>query len=430
MIHTFELSMMLSKEKFEELLKTPGMRYYRRCWVTDGYADRGITKIRLYKWLREELSGKKISEENNYTHRYMVSVSVNPSSMFGGDPNLATDITVFGESFVEAIYRNIFEILPCIEQMPECYTEELGKRAKWKEVNLYSDAAFLARRIDYTFDLVRNGKLYLKLIEQGYSLRSKTYERCYYPITSNQTEKQYDVDCIPDEDDGVPLQNVYYKSSARHPSLKINIYHKQTELDNRKISGVDNSDYDFLRIEVQALKGKLTNIADRIQAPKRQLLFLATPEAEKYVLESYVTMLTGKGKIYVSGPNAKKAISAKGYTANKSAKMMEAINAVAAHHGISKTIKAIEEGRDNNFSSSASFRRYLRIIEDEVGINPVTLSQNEKGIPDVAFKENGDKSRVYYGSVVGLSHYIQAYGEAVSDEVQASKQEYEDAMIP
>ena len=57
----------------------------------------------------------------------------------------------------------------------------------------------------------------------------------------------------------IDLSYIYYKGK----SLNINIYHKKTELEKRKLARNPDIDYDFLRIEVQVKKAKLNTLVKK-----------------------------------------------------------------------------------------------------------------------------------------------------------------------
>ena len=48
MVHTFELSKMISRDKFNEIICSLKLRYYRYYWFTTTYSDKGFAAIRLY----------------------------------------------------------------------------------------------------------------------------------------------------------------------------------------------------------------------------------------------------------------------------------------------------------------------------------------------------------------------------------------------
>lgn len=97
-----------------------------------------------------------------------------------------------------------------------------------------------------------------------------------------------------------------------------------------------------------------------------------TPEIERYVLEYYVSKLTGKG-IYVTYDRAMNIIDNSGYTKSKKVRLKKVIEAVAKKHGIAKVLEQIEKGMITDLGTLQTVKRYLKEIE-KLGINPVTIS--------------------------------------------------------
>ena len=67
-----------------------------------------------------------------------------------------------------------------------------------------------------------------------------------------------------------------------------------------------------------------------------------TPEIERYVLEYYVSKLTGKG-IYVTYDHAMNIIDNRSYTKNKKVRLKKVIEAVAKKHGVPITDEVLEQ---------------------------------------------------------------------------------------
>ena len=132
------------------------------------------------------------------------------------------------------------------------------------------------------------------------------------------------------------LSYIYYKGK----SLNINIYHKQTELEKRQLECDPDTDYNFLRIEVQVKKSKLNMLVSKFGLKSRELQYLVTPEVERYVLNYYVSKLTGKG-IYVTYDHAMNIIDNSSYTKNKKVRLKKVIEAVAKKTWNSKSASAL-----------------------------------------------------------------------------------------
>ena len=93
MVHTFELSKVISRDTFNEIIRSLKLRYYRYYWFTTAYSDKGFAAIRLYKFKRKEIK-TEVQEDNDFTHYYMISLSINTANMFSGyqDPHININI--------------------------------------------------------------------------------------------------------------------------------------------------------------------------------------------------------------------------------------------------------------------------------------------------------------------------------------------------
>lgn len=93
MVHTFELSKMISRDTFNEIIRSLKLRYYRYYWFTTTYSDKGFAAIRLYKFKRKEVK-TEVQEDNDFTHYYIISLSINTANMFSGyqDPHININI--------------------------------------------------------------------------------------------------------------------------------------------------------------------------------------------------------------------------------------------------------------------------------------------------------------------------------------------------
>ena len=93
MVHTFELSKRFSRDTFNEIIRSLKLRYYRYYWFTTAYSDKGFAAIRLYKFKRKEVK-TEVQEDNDFTHYYIISLSINTANMFSGyqDPHININI--------------------------------------------------------------------------------------------------------------------------------------------------------------------------------------------------------------------------------------------------------------------------------------------------------------------------------------------------
>ena len=451
MVHTFELSKMLSRDTFNEIIHSLKLRYYGNCWFTTAYADKGLAAIRLSKFKRTEVRTEG-QQDSGFTHYYMISLSINTANMFDGhsDPHIPLGILSFTPDFVRAIYRHIFELIPCLEVHPEwCFDESwkdiedddivndgawLNRRKRlneqWLELN-----SFKAARIDFTYDLSLMPQQYLTLIDKGYSLRTGSFERNYYEddkpdILENGIASSAEGPDIPDvedflreiSDDGLDasditiaknadntdLNYIYYKGK----SLNINIYHKKTELEKRQLVCDPDTDYDFLRIEVQVKKAKLNTLVKKFGLIGRELQYLITPEIERYVLDYYVSKLTGKG-IYVTYDHAMNIIDNSGYTKPKKEHLKKVVEAVAKKHGIAKVLEQVENGTITDLGTPKTVKKYLKEIES-LGINPVTISAR-MDVPKKLLKNKDIGKDLSEKLLPSLVDIISAYGDQMED---------------
>ena len=93
MVHTFELSKMISRDTFDEIFRSLKLRNYRYYLFTTAYSDKGFAAIRLYKFKRKEVK-TEVQEDNDFTHYYIISLSINTANMFSGyqDPHININI--------------------------------------------------------------------------------------------------------------------------------------------------------------------------------------------------------------------------------------------------------------------------------------------------------------------------------------------------
>ena len=384
MIHTFELSRLLNKEIFEDLIETlKGLRYIDNIWVTREYREYGLPCICLYKF-----KPKDKRELENVPYTYMIVLSVNPNVILGGDGYLATDIRTFNFTFTRCISEHIFRLIPNLDEAALMKQEllfhfkETGNIWYFQRYEEYYEHLFKIRRIDYTFDLWHMEKEYISLINQGYVIRRNSYECCYYESRElseeiNDDELDEEVEALIDKElDEDKFQShvkyIYYKSK----SLNINIYLKGDQLKKDKLIDEDDNSYNFLRIEVQVKKAKLNAIKTKFDIPYRELHYMATQEVEKYVLEYYLQALTGKGH-YVTLEEAKKIIDSNienEFSKAKKEKLKKVVETVSARHSIAKMLELVENETIKELGKLSTVKKHLRDIHEKLNINPVTIS--------------------------------------------------------
>lgn len=409
MIHTVELSKMITKEMYEQTIALLNMGYYKRCYLTTDYAEQGFSLIRLYKF--QSKKAKEEQQGNDIQYLYMIAITVNIGRMFGGDEYFSNSTLAFTPDFVKSIYLSIYELIPCLEQAQR-YRE--SNTHWWNEVN-----AFKAHRIDFAFDFKTMHEQYLTLINRGYSLRKNSYERTYYDDEALQEAIDDDEPNIKDvEGYNADVNYVYYKGK----SLNINIYNKAKQLKNEHLPMHNDNDYNFLRLEVQVKKSKLNAIVAKFHLKGRELQYLITPEVEHYVLCSYVQALTGTG-VYVTYQKALQIIDSSNYTSSKKQRLKRVIKAVSDKHGIAKVLEQIENGTVTDLGKLTTVQSYLRDIH-KMGINPVTISAR-MNVPKqtlASATENNDIDVIMLPSLIDA---IEVYSKQIQIDQQQGR-EYTD----
>ena len=204
-----------------------------------------------------------------------------------------------------------------------------------------------------------------------------TVGRNYNSTHDNEIDKIQDDDepNIPDVETMAPelksdINYVYFTSKG----VNINIYLKDVEIARRQLEVNPESNYDFLRIEVQAKKTKLNAIVDKFGLKGRELQYILTPEVENYILKSYIKALTGTGG-YVTLDKARTIISQSKYNRPKRDKLIKLVETISSKHGIAKVLEQVENGTITEFGSLKKVKSYLKEIQTEFNINPVTISQ-------------------------------------------------------
>lgn len=416
MIHTFELSKMISKDMFEEVRQQLSWDFYNRgFFLSMKYTDYGFSAIRLYRFKNKKYKDVQHtgnSQDKEYMYMYMIAITVNVGLMFGKNGYSSNDILSFTPDFINAIYSKIYGFFPCLEQ-GEIYRTSDYKL--WLAIN-----AFKLRRIDFTFDLRTYAKQYMTLINRGYSVRAKTYERTYFDNTPELLEEINDDEPnIEDIEECTAKIGNEYKSDVDYiyykgKSLNINVYNKAEQL-KREAQPIDNiDDYDFLRIEVQVKKNKLNAIVRKFGLKDRELRYLATPQIEEYILNSYVKALTGNG-LYVTLPQANKIIDESDYSNKKKQRLKATIKAISDKHSIAIVLKQIENGQITDLGKLSTVKTYLREIQN-LGINPLTISYR-MDVPETNATAVSDGSNIdKLTALPNLLDVLKAYYEQLSDE--------------
>lgn len=418
MVHTFELSKMISKDMFEKIRQQLSWDFYKKgFFLTMKYADYGFSAVRLYRFKDKkykELQQIKNIQNEEYMYMYMITITINIGLMFGKNGYYASDILSFTPDFVKAIYSKIYGFLPCMEQGEEY---RISNYRLWQDIN-----AFKLRRIDFSFDLKNYSDQYMTLINRGYSVRGKTYKRTYFDndtvLLEEQADDEPDVSdiekCLSDIDNQYKsdVDYVYYKGK----SLNINVYNKAEQL-RREQQPVENiDDYDYLRVEVQVKKNKLNAIVSKFGLKGRELQYLATPQVEEYVLSSYVKALTGTG-LYVTQQQAFQIIDGSNYTTSKKQRLKATVKAITDKHGIAKVLEQIKSGKITDLGKLSTVRTYLKEIQ-EMGINPVTISARMNVPKAQATSVDGSNNTIMLTAIPNLLDILKAYEKQIENDQQ------------
>ena len=365
MIHTNELSTMVSNEAFNEILDTFDFTYLKNgCWSYTGLAEKGISLVRLYKIKRfsnvNTNEGKQvITEEAAYY--YVVCVVVNTGMMYGDSKEHSNDILAFTPDFVKNIYENVLDAIIPLKVFMQKYNIDI--------MNMFKN-----KRCDYCFDISRNHEQYMELLSRGKRLNPNFYE---YKIYDNELEED-EVDVEIDVDDKIEeieyetnKDTLYYKGK----SLNINIYRKDKE-----VKTSDSNQYDFLRIEVQAKKRKLLSLAKNkkiksyyMESPARQLQFMASDVVYREVMRYYLVKIAGEGN-YVTKEFAFQLLDNTEQIKydSKRKKIKELLETVEAYGNVDVVINKVKKGEITNLGSHKSVLRYIKQLE-ELGINPLLI---------------------------------------------------------
>lgn len=399
MVHTIELSRMMSKETYEYLINTLNGTWYNGiAWYTTAYSNKGISILSLRKCKPKikNSKGKWVISETA-PDMYIAILTINIGVMFGGDGFLSTSILSFTPDFAKAIYEKIYSELPILELNPE-YKKQ-GYDIYWNTGvypnilrEYYQLNAFKLRRIDYCLDVLLTPQQYIQLIESGKGINRKSYERLYFD--NNSSSSYIDDDCIIDDEEPTfddmeellqsytPDTNyIYYKSK----SANINIYLKGEELKKYKLISPDNNNYNFLRIEFQIKKNKLNYLNRNHEINSRDFHQMPIKEYEKLILNQYIKQLTGTG-IYVTYNKAMQIIDSSAFKSTKKTKLKKLLYLISIHHSVKTVLDKVANGTITELGKLSTVKSYIQDIHS-MNINPVTISDKmRQNTPKIKYK--------------------------------------------
>ena len=429
MVHTLELSRIISQETFESLINTSkGIKYNGVAFYTRAYEANGIPMfcLRKFKPKRKNENGEWVVLDSE-PYIYMAVLSINTGVMFSGDGYLSNNVLSFTPDFAKAIYDQIFEHFPELELYPE-YREQGDKlywaTGKYPEIlkTYYDLNAFKLRRIDYAFDILTTPEQYMQLLEYGKSIRRKSYERLYFDEEADDLIEEED-DLLEDEEpDFTDMEDLFeeYNSDTKYiyiksKSVNINIYLKGEQLKKNNRISPYNTTYNFLRIEIQVKKSKLNALNQKHDINGRDFHKMPIPEYEAEILTYYINQLTGLG-IYVTHDKAKKIIDNSNCSHKRKEKLKRLLYLVAINHGVKELLNKVEHGTITELGKLSTVLSDIRDIQ-KMGINPVTISRNMKNsIP------NSELINVITGKSISecflpnLVDIINAYNQEIEEE--------------
>jgi len=431
MVHTLELSRMISEETFEKLLTTlKDIRYNGIAWYTQSYADKGISIVclRKFKPLRRNEKGEKVILANE-PFQYMIIMSINIGIMFGGDSYHSTNVLAFTPDFAKAIYDKIFVQIPELEVNAD-YRDK-GNEILWNTgktpllLERYYDLnAFKLRRIDFAFDIATTPEQYMRLLELGKGIRRKSYDRLYFSDTDIVDETEDIEDDEPDFEDMEELFTEYTSSTKylyyKSKSLNINIYLKGEQLKKKQLISEDDNSYNYLRCEMQVKKNKLNNINKKHGIHSRAFHKMPIPEIEAEILSYYINQLTGSGT-YVTFHRAETTIKSYKCRPEKRKRLLKLIHLIAQDGGIKAVLDKVESGAITELGAMSTVRTYLRELQ-EMGINPVTISRSmEKGTPKSTLINTTGGNNLSEVVIPNLIDLLTVYTQQIEDEKQQGR---------
>ena len=431
MVHTLELSRVINQETFESLIhSSKGIKYNGFAHYTKEYEEKGIPMfcLRKFKPKRKNEQGEWVVLDSE-PNIYMVVLSINTGTMFGGDGYLSNNVLSFTPDFAKAIYDKTFEQFPELELYPK-YREQ-GDKLYWSTgkypelLEMYYEAnAFKLRRIDYAFDILTSPEQYMQLLEWEKAIRRKSYERLYFDDEIDDLIEEEN-DLIEDEEpDFADMDSLFeeYNSDTKYiyiksKSVNINIYLKGEQLKKlNRISSYNNA-YNFLRIEIQVKKNKLNALNQKHGMKSRDFHKMPIPEYEAEILTYYVNQLTGLG-LYVTYDNARKIIDKSNHTSRKKQKLKRLLYLIAKNHGTKKLLDKVENGTITELGKLSTVLTDIRDIQ-KMGINPVTISRNmQKSIPNSELINAITGDSIPACILLNLVDIINAYNQQIKEEHQ------------
>jgi len=378
-IHTIELSCMLTKSDYDELFGT--LVKTRR---PDEY-KKGVVHVECKTLQDNGIIFEFITNFGEFVG-YFLRARVNMKRLIDSENRVALFQLIDYKSVKEGFREKVSRIIDPTKYPFLCDIE------RWD-----------VRRIDYCIQFkVPDVAQYIKLMQKG----NKPIRGLFKIPYSKEMAKDKKIK-VDDE-----LRKTHRKGSVYFTSrsMNINFYDKQLEMKSEKNIGRYSDDQindaeNMLRIEVQCLKFKLTHIRRKFHISDKCIKHYLDVEIAKDVLITKYDEIAGKGD-YLK----KKGILAtiEGCKAKRATKvrLVEAVE--KANNGTRKTgvWKArLKLERDEGKGAAKKFGERINYLNKVLGVNPIALSENYKL----------DKLPSLHGDI--LHYFDDMSKEAIEDEL-------------
>ena len=152
----------------------------------------------------------------------------------------------------------------------------------------------------------------------------------------------------------------------------INFYNKYDEiLNNNPYYGEEELEQakNILRIEVQCKRQKLDSIKKNYNLPDKNIIyFLQNESISNEILKYYVKKILGTAPYYKKS-TAERLVKKSNYRKQTKELMLQLID------DVSKQYSAIDKVKSNYQDITQLLKKF-----EDIGVNPVTINKNEKGV--------------------------------------------------
>lgn len=320
MIHTFTITHQINAAEYGAFLAAEHTKIYEaKKYIPKNcmLEEMGII-LYAYKY--------KVPERPDY---FCYNMFVNPCKVLGRD-----DVTqIYTAELFQEFQAQFNDIISRFE-LP------LPELQYWK-----------AHRVDYTKNIVvPNVELYIKLFQKA--------------NLSNYKFKKNEQNNI-----------LRYRPGSLHcrrGNHMINFYNKYDEiLNNNPYYGEEELEQakNILRIEVQCKRQKLDSIKKNYNLPDKNIIyFLQNESISNEILKYYVKKILGTAPYYKKS-TAERLVKKSNYRKQTKELMLQLID------DVSKQYSAIDKVKSNYQDITQLLKKF-----EDIGVNPVTINKNEKGV--------------------------------------------------